>query len=170
MPILKYFVVVGLALVGLIFAFESLMVSPQASDQKVAAASTSRSSIDLLRAMSHHGETKSTSLADAGVMRPMPVAPTAASKVVAEVSDAPAMAPIVPAPASVAKSSALDAQAKIASAEILTPPPAVAKAKPAKKKVAARKPPQNRYPDDARRYVEITPRGPFEFFGMTQSW
>lgn len=169
MPILRYFVFVGLALVGLIFAFEFATVSNTSSqavpDQKTAAAATSRSSIDLLRAMSHHGETKSASLADAGQLLPMPVVtPAASSAITAAPRAAVAEAHPVAAPALIASPSALDAQAKIASDDLVKP-------KPVKKKIAARKPPhQNRYVENTRRYVENTQRGPFDFFGQVQSW
>ena len=168
MPILKYFIFVGLALVGLIFAFESASVSnplSQAADQKTAAAATSRSSIGLLRAMSHHGETKSTSLAAAGPLLPMPVVtPAASSAVTAQPRAVIADAHPVAAPALIATPSALDAQARIASDDVIKP-------KPAKKKIAARKPRSpNRYVENPRRYVENTQRGPFDFFGQVQSW
>lgn len=133
MPIFKYFVLVGASLLGLLFVMEAVIgPNPRAPIAMSA-------SLDVLRAMAHHGEPdRPAALAPAPPL-PLPIAS------VDVIRDEPAASD-----SSTPLASLLNAQASVAA-------PSAKPAKPLKKKIAARKQSRSLYADNRM-------PAPFELF------
>ena len=177
-PVLKYFFVVGLSLLGVIVTIDAFLVNQPVSLAKSAASS---SSIDVLREMAHHGEIDRISLAATGPLRPITPSPLsiAASDAVEQ------HLPIVPLESEKmdtpkATSVAFNAMARASSAELSKPVQSpkkkiVARA-PIKRTVYALKNPNPRSVSAARQprshaiFVENLPHSPFGRFAAIQSW
>ena len=144
MPLLKYTLLVGSSLLALMFITERVIAPAPA-------AINASTSLDILRKMANHGEVRGFApLADAGLFLPMPAIASQPVNAVADVSHPP----VASAPPAV-----LNAQARVAEADVIDRP-----SKPVKKTVARKpKPPRNVY-------VENVPRGNGGFFGAFQSW
>lgn len=154
MPIFKYFLLVGLSLLGVIIGYEALMVA-QPTSQARPFASTASTSLSVLRAMAHHGEYDRPAIAAAGPLLPFNIPATTTPD--ADHTPVASVQPTAPVLQS-ASPSALNARAQI-SHEAVRP------SKSAKKKVAAVRKPRPRAV-----YVENMQRGAFGFFGAVQSW
>lgn len=151
MPIFKYFFFIGLSLLGVVLGIDALRSSqPSTADQSVVTSSTA---LDVLKAMAHHGESNRSAIAAAGPLLPFSIPETAAADADRTPVEPAAVSSTAPLPLST-----LNAQAHISHGEL-------AKAtKPAKKKIASRKPKTRTV------YVENTQRSPFDLFGSVQSW